>query len=310
MEHTPGKIPVKLRAFFVILIVVIVFYFMTRTAILNWNRVPLKELHFKLGYLMFSFSILFFTFFLGAYAWKLVLSKFGENLSFLKSLQIISLTQGGRYIPGKIWALAGQAYLAQKENISFQSAMTTVILMNIGYIIASLLVAFCFGGLYYGQHSVINLFLLIMVLIGGLISIHPYIVNRLIRISEKIFKKEFLNYDIRMTYSDSLKLVFIFIVGCILQGIALFCFINSFYDLSVQSIIPLIGINASAFAIGFLAVIMPAGIGVREGVLSYLLSFYMPPSIAVISSILARVWITIGELVLFLIFAKNLKRYI
>jgi uncharacterized membrane protein YbhN (UPF0104 family) len=44
------------------------------------------------------------------------------------------------------------------------------------------------------------------------------------------------------------------------------------------------------------AIFAPSGLGVREGVLVYLLLLMMPPPVAVIISILTRIWMTLIEI--------------
>jgi uncharacterized membrane protein YbhN (UPF0104 family) len=53
---------------------------------------------------------------------------------------------------------------------------------------------------------------------------------------------------------------------------------------------------AISSTLGLIAIFAPSGLGVREGVLVYLLSLMMPPPIAVIISILTRIWMTLIEI--------------
>jgi uncharacterized membrane protein YbhN (UPF0104 family) len=52
---------------------------------------------------------------------------------------------------------------------------------------------------------------------------------------------------------------------------------------------------AIASILGLGAIFAPSGLGVREGVLVYLLSYVMPGSVAVIVSVLTRIWTTLIE---------------
>jgi uncharacterized membrane protein YbhN (UPF0104 family) len=58
----------------------------------------------------------------------------------------------------------------------------------------------------------------------------------------------------------------------------------------------LTGALALASTLGVLAVFAPGGLGVREGVLVYLLSHIMPEGVSVVLSILTRLWMTVIEL--------------
>jgi hypothetical protein len=54
---------------------------------------------------------------------------------------------------------------------------------------------------------------------------------------------------------------------------------------------------AAAGALGTLSIFAPSGLGVREGVLALLLTTYVVSPVAVLISLLARLWVTLGELV-------------
>ena len=63
------------------------------------------------------------------------------------------------------------------------------------------------------------------------------------------------------------------------------------------SLLPVLAgiVNVSA-TVGFLVLIAPSGLGVREGVLAFLLSLYLPAPVAVTISLASRVWLTLAEL--------------
>jgi uncharacterized membrane protein YbhN (UPF0104 family) len=58
----------------------------------------------------------------------------------------------------------------------------------------------------------------------------------------------------------------------------------------------MIGISAAGYVGGYLAVFVPGGLGVREGLYALLLTAYVPPPMAVAIAILCRLWLTACEL--------------
>ena len=64
------------------------------------------------------------------------------------------------------------------------------------------------------------------------------------------------------------------------------------------------GFYAFSWAIGFLSLFSPGGVGITEITLSYLLSFFMPLSLASSVAILYRFFLTISELLLFTVALK------
>jgi uncharacterized membrane protein YbhN (UPF0104 family) len=63
-----------------------------------------------------------------------------------------------------------------------------------------------------------------------------------------------------------------------------------------QTILFLTGALAISSTLGLIALFAPSGLGVREGALVYILSFMMAPPVAVILSVLTRIWMTLIEI--------------
>ena len=81
-----------------------------------------------------------------------------------------------------------------------------------------------------------------------------------------------------------------------LLGAAFFLFIKSFYPVTASQLFTVTGIYATAWSIGFLSVITPSGLGVREGILSVLLTSILPPATAMLVALLSRLWTLSAEL--------------
>jgi hypothetical protein len=58
---------------------------------------------------------------------------------------------------------------------------------------------------------------------------------------------------------------------------------------------------------GFLNILTPAGLGVREGIISFFLSFYLATSVAVIVALVTRVWSTLVDVSFFVSSLPGLK---
>lgn len=98
--------------------------------------------------------------------------------------------------------------------------------------------------------------------------------------------------------SKLLLSVGVYLLLWVLLGTAFFLFIKSLCAISVSRLLVVTGIYAVAWSIGFLSVITPSGLGVREGVLSVLLTTVLPPATATLVALLARLWTLAAELLL------------
>jgi uncharacterized membrane protein YbhN (UPF0104 family) len=69
-------------------------------------------------------------------------------------------------------------------------------------------------------------------------------------------------------------------------------------------------LHAFSWVVGFLSIITPAGLGVKEGIFSYFLTFIVPTGIATLVALIVRIWGTIGEILYSLIFIGKIKKYL
>ncbi|MEO0079786.1 MAG: hypothetical protein ABIK44_03815, partial [candidate division WOR-3 bacterium] len=87
-----------------IAIAVLALYFLISRLVRDWRLIPFHELRFKPGYLILSYLILLGLHFpLGALTWRILLRAMAETVSWGKCLAIITVTQIGKYAPGKVW---------------------------------------------------------------------------------------------------------------------------------------------------------------------------------------------------------------
>ena len=100
-----------------------------------------------------------------------------------------------------------------------------------------------------------------------------------------------------MVFRSLLGLLAFYMFSWVVNGIGFYLLIKSFYATPLSLILPLTGAFAVSWIIGFLSLITPSGLGIREGILTFLLGFYFPLPIAIIISLVSRLWIILGELV-------------
>jgi hypothetical protein len=100
-------------------------------------------------------------------------------------------------------------------------------------------------------------------------------------------------------------LILLYVVAWAIYGGALYLLLEAL-DVNAAATGPetlsrvlfVIGANALAWTIGFLAFFAPNGLGVREASLAFFLKQILPASVATLASLLARVWVTLAEVVI------------
>ncbi len=112
---------------------------------------------------------------------------------------------------------------------------------------------------------------------------------------------------IKAGFGQILEILLLLVGDWIIFGVGVYLLLNSFYAIEFNQTVILCGIFAISVIVGIFSFFVPAGLGVREGVQSYLLSLFIPVSMAILISLVMRVWMTLGELVCFII-ALKIKR--
>jgi len=294
------KVIYKILSFLVILTI---FYFLGKNLVGHWQKVKEYDFFFNYFYLLLSFVFLLS----GMLGFGLIWSKIlkiiepEKRISNFKAVRIFIYSWFGKYMPGKAWMLLGRIYLGQKEGLS-KRALTLAVgydvaLSNISIFLFSLI----FLGISFGRELFDYYLIPLLIIPIGLISIHPRVLYFILNLFLRKFKKIEIPLDKFLSYRDIIQIVFYFFIVYSLNGIGFFFLIRSLVYLSFYDIIGIMGAFAFAAGLGMVAIFAPSGLGVREGVLVIFLQFYFPLSIAVLISLIARIWATLGEIIIFIV---------
>ena len=288
-----------------LIIVFVVFCIIGRVLYQNWSKVPFEELRFNVGFLAISYVFKFFAFVLGSLGWVFVLKSLGAKLPLKRALRINSVSSLGRYVPGKVWAFLGQVYLAKRDKIPASKTMVSVLLSTTLSILSALII-FSASLVFLVNKGMPNQIYLALILIPlCFIALHPHILPKIVNWGLRKMKKGVIEFN--FNYARILKLLGVYCLNWIAQSFCFFFLIRSFYPISISVYPPLLGINSLAWVVGFLSFIVPGGLGIREGIQSFLLKFFIPLPVGIIAALLGRIWAIIGMLIFFAIFAGGLK---
>jgi uncharacterized membrane protein YbhN (UPF0104 family) len=319
LENRPsvgdGKREVKysiLKKLAALLVVLVIFFFLGRSLYHNLGELGAQSWSIKPIPLVLSFFLLILNLAVSAFVWKEILHLFGSDLPFDQSFKIMSLSGLGKYLPGKIWLYLSQVYLSQKANISKRVCIFSLLLLFAAYNLAGLLV-FIASLLLWKKFSPVYIGILILaVSLIFPVIFSPRILNGLITAFTSLFRKlknKFPQGELafRAGTKKVLEIILILLADWLVFGIAVYLLVNSFYHIDLQQTVILCGIFAISSILGILSFFVPAGLGVREGAQSYLLAMFIPVSAAILISLVMRVWMTLGELVCFVIAWKIKK---
>lgn len=260
-----------------------------------------------------SVPILLGAFFVAARYWGLMSGELGgPDPGGKASFRIVMVANLGRYLPGKLWPLAGLAIMSRREGIPASTGTTAGLLVQ-GFSLAGAAVVAVpalwlgFGGgvgangpagpdgvpsatAGAGTAGLVAMGVLLLLVI--LASV-PAVTSTGLRLVFRLARRDPEDAP-RPGATFGPRWLVLHILLWVLYGVAFALFLHGLgFDIPVGEAVPAF---TAAYLLGYVALFAPAGIGIREGVL---IAFLQPwlggaaPAVAV----LARVWMTVVELV-------------
>ena len=297
------------------LIIIAIFIFLGKMVWENLAQVKEASFTLRLPSLILATLIYAFAYFIQIWAWYLITLKLSIALPFWETLENWFYSQLGKYLPGKVWLPLGRFYFYQSKGKSKKAISVALYLETATIVIAAgflfLIGLFLFEEVKSSYSNRQILWVMILFLLACL-SLHPRVLQKTINWILTRFRKESLSLSI--AYIDILLILLISILSWVVGGIGFYIFVTSVFSIASTHILFVVGALAFVSLLGLVAIFAPGGLGVREGVLVYLLSFVMAGSVAVVLSVLSRLWMTlieiglIGVIYLISVFRKRTER--
>jgi glycosyltransferase 2 family protein len=281
---------------------------LTWAELMRWRPAPVP--------LIASFVLLLAMYFAHAMLWRRIMSdlEIGRP-SFGATMRIYFLSSLGRYVPGKIWLLAGFAVLSRRAGLPPASATAAALLGQFGFLTTGLL----FLGLMLPEWRLavenmpagvpaglpIALGAILLISGGALIWLlvatplgHGFrerVVRRLgERTGERLRAAFALADRVQPRHAAFWAAGYAITWGVL--GLAFALFAAAVHPPSIEASRYLAGTVAASYLIGYLLFVLPAGAGAREAAMFLLLQQVMPAGAALVVSVLSRVWFTAAEL--------------
>jgi len=243
-----------------------------------------------------SIVLLFAGFLAGTISWKAMLERSGYDSSLSSCIAGTGLSVFGKYIPGKVWVIAGRAaYISQRSTyslgqLSIVSLRTQFIGLWTGLALGGLGLSLV-GGLHRWGWPAITLWLVLSVLIFS------QAVQRFVNAAGRLI----LHREIRLPdvkFKATASVLPWFALTWALWAIGFLLLVRGLVPGAIPWSVAL-GFPLAA-TLGILAVIAPGGLGVREGVLTgYLVLAGIPIADATTVAVTSRLWFLIGEIFIF-----------
>jgi len=247
------------------------------------------------GSFLLASGLLLVGFVLSALLWgRMVRELGGPELHPMESASIYFTSNLGRYVPGKIWQLAGLAYLSRKAGVPASLATGSAVLVQATSLAGATVVGAwalvgtpgATGG--WGGWAAGAILLLVAV------TTLPPVFRRLVALWFRLTGDE-VPEDFGPGAGFGARWVLVFAANWVVYAASFWIMARSFRV--AGSFLALGPAFAAAYVLGYVMIFAPAGGGVREGFLVALLTPYLGAAPSGALAVLARIWSTGVELV-------------
>lgn len=283
---------------------VLALFFVFRIIFANTAKFDFDVSSISIPLLILSLVLFVVYFFLRAHLWMMILGDNSKHLSFKENLLYWSTSELKRYIPGNIWSLISRTKSFERETLSKKQVLVFIAHEAIIICLSSLIIS-----LFYLWNFRNNEILKYSVLFFTIISFCIFIFS--INLS-KLFPKvnKFTRFLNLMLLNNgpfaNFKILLFGILTFFVFGLASYLSVVSLFYIDIKNILILISLFNLSFFIGYISLITPMGLGVREAASTAGLAFFILNSFAAISSVFIRIIFIISELLsLFLVIMWN-----
>lgn len=229
-------------------------------------------------------------------SWRAVVNDLGASVGWRTTSAVFYISQVGKYLPGGVWNIVAAAELGVDRGITRARSVAAMIISILLAIITG--TVFGLGAVLFGPDTRLSGYwwtaLLIPVLV---VLLWPRVLNRILALAYRLLKKA----EPAPHVSGPAVLVAALwaFIGWIVAGTQVWALGVGVGMPGTGSTLALaLGGYALAWIVGFLAVIAPAGLGVREVILGLALQGQLDPGGVVIVVLLSRTALTLGDFAL------------
>jgi hypothetical protein len=270
---------------------------LTRADLLAWRPRP--------GPLAASLVLLVAVYVSHAFLWRRILRDTGTGRPRAGvTVRVYFLASLGRYLPGKLWQLAGLAVLSRQAGLPAGRAAACAVLGQIAFLTTGLLFLAVLlpeeGGVaaWAGAGLLAAIVAGVWLLVGtsaGRRAREAVRARLGVRVGERVAAA--LDLAERIRPSDAAVWLVGYGITWIVLGMAFTLLVQSFVPQAADYARAVAGALVASYLAGFMTLI-PAGLGIRETALVALLAQVpaVPVAAALVVAVASRVWFTLGEL--------------
>jgi hypothetical protein len=270
--------------------------FAARSLVRNWDQLRAQPLEWDVepGWILLSALVVWLMYALLIAAWRRMLSGWGRGLDIWSAARIWTVSSLGKYLPGKVWAVAGMAVMAQRAGIGAGPATGSAVILQVlaigtGAAAVALTGWEALGAVYPGAG--LGLVVLLAAAVAGIGALFwPALIDRMLRVAAPDAG------PVRPPVGAVVFGIAANTVAWIGYGVALWLLARGLLPKAGLGLLPAITVFTASYLAGFLALFAPGGIGVREGLFILMLQGPIGIGAATALAVASRLLLTVTEL--------------
>jgi hypothetical protein len=273
----------------------IVLLFLARTISSRWTEVKAFEWQLRPLPLLGSLFFQMMAAILWASTWWHMLLRSGCCINWLDGIRIYVFSNLAKYIPGSIWGYVSRIYLGQEQGLTTVDVGISAV-WEVGIsIVSSLLLTATVIPAFPARIPDAVFQLVFGVAILCLMALTPPIFSRWVHLLERWLPSK---SPPSFRWSDFFLYLVSAFIAHVLVGTGFYYFVRSLVDVDPSVWWSLVGMWSFAATAGLVIVLVPYGLGVKEGLLAIFLQVFVPIESATPISLASRLWTIACELLI------------
>ena len=236
--------------------------------------------------------------------WRVLLRGWQHEIPFLDAARIWTVSNLGKYLPGKVWSITALVVMTREYGVSAAEGTAASVLVTLVNTLVGFVVAIVAGA------SLLNLSpaaVVVIAVIAVAVLASPSALPRLGLLAGKVFGRQIVLRPI--AHRVILLAGALTAIAWLMYGVAFWLFTIGVLGCAPGALRDYVAVFAGSYLIGFIAIFVPAGAGVREGAMAVALKragFATGPAYLLV--VASRLWLTALEVIPPLIFLAFVRR--
>ena len=210
------------------------------------------------------------------------------HIALLPLMRLFLLTWPGRYVPASLPHYGGRLVAAPRLGVSRSAVAASLVYENVFAIAGAGLLSAALLLVAYRENLGGSAWLLAAVAAAplALAALHPAVARTAIRVASRRVRRLHALEDHILTPAAIVRIGALYVCASVFAGLAFWCALRA-VDASAPLPLALAAYNIAGVA-GMLAIAVPSGVGVREGVVVAVIGAVVSPEVALAAAVLAR----------------------